>query len=327
MSTTTIGIDVQKYLDAVRAHLDDLPPDDRDELLEDLEEHLVEVAAEDDGTLEHRLGPPARYAEELRASAGLPGRGESSGQNVIERLMRSRPARFAATGLDSAQWRAFRGFLREVEPGWWALRGYLAVLVPVIITSGNSVRENVPYPQLFGSYAVGITMIPLAIWVSWRLGRRARRDRGAGILSLAFTAAVVVAAIGAFGGWQTGGYPYAYADEGSGYGVETPYLHHPDGTPIANICPYSSDGKLLSGVLLFDHGGRAITNTAESIDGANPIEQSQPAILNAYPRAINVIDHQSPTMTQVPLLCPASVAAQPSPSSPVAPTPIPTTGD
>src|SRR5688500_59282 len=63
--------EITRYVAAVRAALADLPPHERDELLEDLPEHLAEVVAEDDGSLRDRLGPPESYAAELRASAGL----------------------------------------------------------------------------------------------------------------------------------------------------------------------------------------------------------------------------------------------------------------
>jgi hypothetical protein len=62
---------VGAYLASVRAALSDLPAEERDELCEDLEQHLVEVAAESDEPLSARLGSPESYAAELRASAGL----------------------------------------------------------------------------------------------------------------------------------------------------------------------------------------------------------------------------------------------------------------
>ena len=70
--TITLDPDVRAYLDAVRHHLADLPSEERDELVEDLEAHLLEVAAESDEPLASRLGPPDDYAAELRASAGYP---------------------------------------------------------------------------------------------------------------------------------------------------------------------------------------------------------------------------------------------------------------
>jgi hypothetical protein len=66
----TISADVARYATAVRAACGDLPGPDRELLLEDLEDHLQEVAAEAGGPLEERLGRPEVYAAELRASAG-----------------------------------------------------------------------------------------------------------------------------------------------------------------------------------------------------------------------------------------------------------------
>ena len=71
MTATTASIEVREYLAAVSRELADLPADERDDLLEDLDSHLHEVIAEGEGSLEQRLGPPAQYAAELRASAGL----------------------------------------------------------------------------------------------------------------------------------------------------------------------------------------------------------------------------------------------------------------
>jgi hypothetical protein len=72
---TTVDGEVARYAAAVRAAFADLPAPDRETLLEDIEDHLVEVAAESGGPLEERLGPPETYAAELRAWAGLPAPG------------------------------------------------------------------------------------------------------------------------------------------------------------------------------------------------------------------------------------------------------------
>ena len=65
------------YVDAVRTALADLPADDLAEIVEDVRDHVEQVAAElgDDATsamLTDRLGTPADYAAELRSSAGYP---------------------------------------------------------------------------------------------------------------------------------------------------------------------------------------------------------------------------------------------------------------
>ena len=58
----TIAGDVARYATAVRAACADLPGPDRELLLEDLEDHLGEVAAEAGGPLAERLGRPEAYA-------------------------------------------------------------------------------------------------------------------------------------------------------------------------------------------------------------------------------------------------------------------------
>jgi hypothetical protein len=327
MSTTVAGEEVRAYLEAVRAHLDYVPPDDRDELLEDLEEHLLEVAAESDGTLEDRLGPPSAYAEELRASAGLPGPG-TEGARLMQRISGSQILRRAAVALDSQRARGLRRFIRELSPGWWVARGYLGVLAWGVIVArdeGRSVREAIPYPRLLGSYAWGVLVAIVAIVVSVKLGRLAARDRRAWIASLAAT--VVVLAVGFTVLGDLGDLGYAYADDASAL---NPYLQHADGTPIANICPYSSDGKLLNGVLLFDQFGRPITNTSDTVDD-QAIEAAKPAIGNAYPKSIGVVQFggaytvapdgtEQPQTVVTPLACPPSVTAS-GPSG--RPSPIP----
>src|SRR5438105_11699669 len=62
MPTDPASTDVAVYAAAIRAELAGLAPTERDTLLEDLEDHLAEVAAESDATLTERLGSPAAYA-------------------------------------------------------------------------------------------------------------------------------------------------------------------------------------------------------------------------------------------------------------------------
>ncbi|MFF3866939.1 HAAS signaling domain-containing protein, partial [Micromonospora sp. NPDC001898] len=63
---TVMEQEIVDYVTRVRAALADLPPTVRDELTEDLAEHLAEVAAEGDEPLADRLGAPEAYAAELR---------------------------------------------------------------------------------------------------------------------------------------------------------------------------------------------------------------------------------------------------------------------
>ena len=58
MASNDQASDVATYAASVRAALSDLPSDQAAVLLEDLEDHLMEIAAETGGTLTERLGPP-----------------------------------------------------------------------------------------------------------------------------------------------------------------------------------------------------------------------------------------------------------------------------
>src|SRR5256885_15228317 len=68
MASNDLADDVATYAAAVRAALSNLTTDQSEVLLEDLEDHLREVAAEAEGPLAERLGPPELYAQELRAA-------------------------------------------------------------------------------------------------------------------------------------------------------------------------------------------------------------------------------------------------------------------
>ena len=68
--------DVGAYVAAVRARLDDLAPEEVEELTGGLEADLAEALAGFDETPRQRFGDPAAYADELRAAADLPPRRE-----------------------------------------------------------------------------------------------------------------------------------------------------------------------------------------------------------------------------------------------------------
>lgn len=70
--TTDTPITAAAYADLVRAELTDLPPDDLASMVEGLDAHLAEIAADGQADLVAALGAPAAYAAELRSAAGLP---------------------------------------------------------------------------------------------------------------------------------------------------------------------------------------------------------------------------------------------------------------
>src|SRR5712692_6231268 len=92
MASNNPADDVATYASSVRAALSDLPPDQAEVLLEDLEDHLREVASEAGGPLAERLGPPEQYAQELRAAYGAVragGPGQDSALRELRQALRA----------------------------------------------------------------------------------------------------------------------------------------------------------------------------------------------------------------------------------------------
>lgn len=335
MSVTLTENDVTRYVDAVREALSDLPAAQRDELLDDLTQHLQEVAAEGDAPLSVRLGSPAAYAVELRTSIGLTAPAPPAGRRVQRLAAGLAEARDAV--VDHPTGRAVLAFLPELRPGWWVLRGYLLVAVPSVLFDYTG-AQRFPWPTVSGSRLLGLLATLAAIVASVGLGRRTVRDPGWRRLVVVVNTLLVLAALVAFGSGRVG-------PESSGYpsAASPGYLVQPDGTPITNIFPYGADGKPLTGVRLFDQDGRPIENVGYSDYGvgyerhyATDAEGNQAA--NAYPleepRTPPGISPRSRAVpTAVPLVSPAPTAsplptAAPSPSASPSPqtastTPVP----
>lgn len=261
----TMTDDVRRYLSAVETELSDLDAEDRAELLGDVEEHLTEVAAEYEGALEERLGSPSAYASELRASAGFAARAPAD---------RTDPWWSRVLSDDQIRW--VRELVSEVEPGWWVLRGYLAVLVLSILVFRAHLAD-IPIPRAFGQLWVGAIVIAIAIAASLALGRVGRRSRMAAIASAVASALVVLTALVALSEAKVRIGMRADAD----VVPAPPGARHIDGTEVLNICPYSADGKPLSRVLLYDRDGRPITALA------GPQPSLSDGVMNSYPRGVD----------------------------------------
>ncbi len=117
-----------RYAAAVRAALDDVPARERADLLEDLEDHLREVAAEPTEPLEERLGSPEDYAAELRgAYYGVDARDAAARSPGLLDGARALAQSLQREARDF--WLELRAFPVKLRPAWWVLRGYLAVVV------------------------------------------------------------------------------------------------------------------------------------------------------------------------------------------------------
>jgi hypothetical protein len=277
MSSVTIDMEIKSYIAALERYLDDLPEEDRRELLEDLEQHLNEVAAEGEGTLRERLGEPEAYAAELRATAGLPVRNASKRTRFVDAI--TRPLRHPAL-------LPVRDFLPELRPGWWVLRGYIGVLALDALV-GSHVRSGFMLLPNFGSSQLwGLCVIAVAIFVSVQLGRNARTP----VFKWVSIAANVAGALTIF--WMLSYPPVSdveYVSEGPSF---SPVLTHPDGSEISNICAYSSNLRPLKNVLLYDQNGKPIDNTAYVQYGGESVPGSEleRGVSNLFPRRQQVID-------------------------------------
>ncbi|MGN9840733.1 hypothetical protein ACTMTI_21680 [Nonomuraea sp. H19] len=284
-----------QYAQAVRDAVGEHP--DREELLEDLDDHLAEIAAESDLPLEDRLGPPAAYAEELMAAYG--GRTES------RQKRRARPREWVqrahAALLRQGSYRGFMAFLPELRPGWWVLRGYL--LAMLLLTVADSGRLA---PQGLVDWALVVAAVCASVW----FGRR-RRGRVLVLLaSLANVAGALALFIGlvAASSWNTGrsGAIAMSEPEQSVYVSPASAFNE-----VYNIKPYAKDGTPLTDVYLYDQDGKPVITNPENYGYSVDRACGEP-ILNRYPLPLVDTDVAVPEETpSAPRACPT---ATPSPS-------------
>ncbi|MDQ1711761.1 MAG: hypothetical protein QOE45_1211 [Frankiaceae bacterium] len=320
--TTTLTSDAANYFAAVSAELADLPEEDRAELLEDVEQHLAEVAAEGTGPLEHRLGTPGAYAAELRAAAGLPPRGARPGASLFAAPV-DRARRLVERVRGTRAYAEVSAFAPELRPAWWVARAYLLVAA-LSLSQNDALRDVVPVPHVFGSALLGLVSVGAGVVVSVRVGRRRTwggwRRWG---LAAANTAAVVAALTVAANVSDRAGGRFYYPSENVGSGTLTgPYGE------VTNVFPYDSHGQPLTGVYLFDQNGSPLGDMvycADLCDGRAYTFPLDRPFLDRYGKAVPtlrppvVLPGVTPTPTPAP-----TPAASAKPTAKPAPHPTPT---
>jgi uncharacterized membrane protein len=328
MASNEHADDVTTYAAIVRAQLADLPPLERDALLEDLEQHLAEVAAEGEGSLVDRLGPPEEYAVELRAAytAGhqTTGTTQTAQRTQTNGAHLAESARAAAARVIDSDWaRQILAFLPELRPAWWVLRGYLAALILTAALSGGYSLGPIPNPTTrHGLFQIFATVV--AIWLSVRIGRRSRAlPQAPRFLVVSANVLIVFIAMAVLGNMHN----FAYSEIiGNATPEQAPFAAAYAGGPLTNIYPYSQDGKPLTNVLLYDQDGQPITVEKSEAQTTYPIGADGKAITNAYPLTQR---HQSdepvvaPRVAFPPWPTPsatATPAATPSPTASPSPT-------
>lgn len=251
MTTPTAPSRIRDFVAEVAAHFDDLPESDRQDLLDDLEQHLLELAAEDEQGLAAELTSPADYAADLRHSAGLPDRRpDVAAPSRMRRLLDRATvrARRAAAWPPVAQ---TLDFLPELRPAWWLVRAWALLAVLAMLTTGGPWTRHVPIP---GRSLLGVMALLGAIAISVKAGREGADRSGAWrIADAAAAIATVVVLVGAASSGPAVEYVEVFHDD-----WQPPILRHPDGEPITNLYLYDLDGNPLTDVLVHDGLGRPV---------------------------------------------------------------------
>lgn len=304
------------YLAAVGAALAGVPDSDRQELLDDLAEHLAELAHESDAGLIERLGPPEQYAAELLASAGIElGRAKPAWQRsqVVERV-RAATARF-----DSAGTRRLQAFLADLRPGWWVARGWLVVAA---IAARHGLQEALWLPNVTHNDVQNVVLLAGAVALSVWVGR------GPKWAAWIATAIGIVALVSV----GTADRSYFYQVNDQSYYPSQGMLTDPNGRVIENIFAYDASGKPIRGVFLVDQNGVPIDignastlqeNGVPFISGQFP----QPTLIMSSAGLLRGVQPKPPPFAAPRLIQPPTTVATPKTTKPNATaTTSPTTG-
>ena len=312
MADDTEFDDIARYAAAVRSALSDLSADERDVLLEDLELHLAEVQAESNAPLTSRLGPPETYAGELRAAYG----GAQPARRRRFPRARRKVRMMVGYVMTSSSYKAIREYLPELRPAWWVLRAYLVVLVLAVMLRGDQTIRPIPNPFRSGGL-VEIAAMATAIVISIRIGRWSRQPQRSTPWPLyAGNAAVAFGGLLALGSMST-------VPEWT-YVVDQGLSDAHAAMPVTNLYPYSSDGKPLDGVLLYDQNGKpyVIDANGYGIITQYPTSADGLPIMNEYPQRQTQTDG-SPVVPPRVTLPPVSPSPSASPTASPSPSPTP----
>lgn len=304
-------------------------------MLEDVEQHLLEVAAEGDDPLETRLGPPVEYAAELRAAAGLPkrtGDEDPFAQRIAARISASRLVRWVERDLAALErhssYREMRAFTRSLQPAWWLARAYIVTMV-IGLWTNNGLHHVSLVPRVADTRLMGLLVLVVLSVASIAWSRRARNSSKLRFLTVIGNMLAAVAAVVFVANAGDMNRSYFYVDAQPQPQYDPNIVRGPYGN-ILNIYPYALDGTPLKDVLLFDQNGNPIPGvvmdrlTQERL----PRDQRGQLIPNVFPYPEAVIDSRTgeivgerpvpPVPLRVPPKLPEpSMSAQTSPSADV----------
>lgn len=354
MNTQALG--VEYYLAGMRAALDDLPPNEVAEIMEDVSAHVVELSTElrDGETLEQRLGPPEQYAQELRQAAGYPPRTERLPVTTKKGWL-TRP-RAAAWGLAAATGiTLIAGAAALREPAILLLPAVILVLsLTLVYDRGAAQAEIMALPEAqriqqwltpeAGTPAERAITYLKSLQPAWWLVRAGLLGLGAVLLAsrdiLGFLVIAGIAVVSVFAGprgkvdrrWLWFSLPASALAVGLLFQVidvtannlaynNTRSVYEqqaPLRESYENIYAYDENGKLLTNVLLYDQDGNPI-NAPQRYYGCEGSDPRPMIPANRYPRP--KIDYENGTCYTVApsMTAPSSTSSTPPSSSGSAP--------
>jgi hypothetical protein len=303
--------EITTYLYAVRAALGDLPAATRDELLDDLPEHLAEVLAEAGGTLIERLGPPEEYAAELRGSIGFvggfpdpppPPDRVAEFRAALLRNLRSADVRFGPVlGHERAS-----EFFVLLRPAWWVLRGYLVAMVLANLLDASDEPMGL-LPRIGGSDLVALALIAGGVLGSIWFGRRAfPLGYWPRYALYAASTVLVLVAIGGFANVDSSSRGSSYSN--ANYTESNPY------SSVQDVFVYDQQGRLVPGARIFDQDGAPLElGTPECFDDETGNYQHTQNM--GYPYCPSKAPFAAPSDERSPSAAPSAVtSATPGPT-------------
>lgn len=281
MTATVRTPEVAAFVDDVRRALDDLTPDEVDDLTGGLEADLDDAVREGGVAV---LRDPAAYAAELRAAAGLPARSSAPTTTGARAVTRVRHAVDAVRRRLDAHplWPPVRDVLVVLRPAWWLARAWVAYQL-LTGTFGTGL-------QLLAPYGGPRWVVFLALCVaSVELGRRrvARRGpwfrRGAAVLNT--VAALLLLPL------------FAHTQASAVIYTSTDTVYPPpnglwlNGREVRNVFPYDAQGNPLVDVQLYDENGKPLE---VGTSARTPL--SRPDAVGTAPSGSVVADGQVPAV-------------------------------
>lgn len=257
---------VHAFAQAVRDALSDLPADEVDELTDGLEADLSERADELGGT--DAFGDPVLYADELRASAGLPERPARQPRSSAY----ERGALALARAVREVRTNPFGAWLVELvvslRPVWWVIRGWTIYQFVALVLFQTSFGVLPVYRSVSANALQWLLMLVIIVFsVQWGRGRWLPGRWSRALLVVANIGVVLaILPLGAFAVNDS------YSPDSSASSVsEVPQQGlYSSGRQVFNIYAYGPDGTPLQNVRLYDQDGHPLLT--------NPDPSSNPTI-------------------------------------------------